>query len=140
MLIFDVKAGDRSERGFQRELLKNYPGWAASFHPSFGSKTGIPDAMFLFNGSLLPIELKIGKVAGDWLFISDVRPSQIRWAKEFRKCGGTSAFLCGVIEDGAWSPIMLPFDQVVKMRRRFSMSDCKRIKRYSHLFRTMLYG
>ena len=37
MLRFGVKSGDRSERGFQRGLLKNYPGWAEGFHPSFGS-------------------------------------------------------------------------------------------------------
>ena len=37
MLRFDVKSGDKSERGFQRGLLKNYPGWAEGFHPSFGS-------------------------------------------------------------------------------------------------------
>ena len=140
MLIFEAKAGDRSERGFQRGLLKNYPGWCQGFHPAFGTNTGIPDVMFLYDRHILPVELKIGKIVGDWLFVSGVRPSQIRWAKEFRKCGGTSAFLCGVVEEGAWSSILLPFDQVVKLRQRFSMSDCERIKRYSHLFRIMLYG
>ena len=138
VMRFDVKSGDRSERGFQRELLKNCIGWADSFHPSSGSKTGIPDVTFLYDGVLLPVELKIGKIVGEWLFISDVRPSQIRWAKEFRKAGGRSAFLCGVIEDGKWSSILLPFDQVVKLRQRFNMSDCECIKGYSHLFRIIL--
>ena len=54
MLRFDVKSCDKSERGFQRGLLKNYPGWAEGFHPSFGSTTGIPDVMFLYDWHLLP--------------------------------------------------------------------------------------
>ena len=134
-----VKAGYKSERGFQRELLEGYDGWAQGFHPSLGSKTGIPDTMFLYGSSMVPIELKIGEIVGSELRCKKIRPAQIRWAKEFRSHGGKSHFLCGIPNRRVWLPYLLPFDQVIEPSQKFDLSDCELIESYSHLFRVLLF-
>ena len=37
--------------------------------------------MFLYDGHVLPVELKIGEIVGNWLIVKAVRSAQIRWAK-----------------------------------------------------------
>ena len=141
VLKFDVKSGDRSERGFQRALLKNYLGWAESFHPFCWSKTGIPDVMFLYDGALLPVELKIGKIVGEWLFISDVRPSQIRWAKEFRKCWWHQCVFC--VASLKMARGYRSCCRLIRLSRCGGVLICLIVNAligYSHLFRIMLSG
>ena len=55
------------ERNFQSWLLNEYRnlgGWAEGRHPALGSGAGLPDVEFLYNGRLMPVELKIGQIFG----------------------------------------------------------------------------
>lgn len=93
------------ERQFQRWFAKQWQGsggWVENVHPSFGTKTGIPDLFVLVAKLLVPIELKVGTVEGGELKVSDIRPAQIRWSKKFSNHGGVCGLIAGVRRGSSW--------------------------------------
>jgi hypothetical protein len=132
-VVLKLKVVGKSERDYQREIISQFPGWAEGFHPALGSNTGIPDTMFLWKGSLVPIELKIGEIVEGVLNVRKIRPSQIRWAKKFANNGGKSSFVCGVIIDDSWNSFMLPLDKVFLAEKSFDLSECRHIKSYQQM-------
>lgn len=122
MLRFGAKATDEAD--FQKGLMDSWCGWSERIHPGRGMTTGIPDTMFQFiDGRIpdkkipmwVPIELKVGEWFRDVLVVKEVRPAQIRWAKQLRNSGGASLFVCGIHRDldRSWECVILPWDQVV---------------------------
>jgi hypothetical protein len=134
-----MKVVKKTERAYQKAFLNDYHGWAEGFHPALGSQTGIPDTMFLKNGVLIPIELKIGEFVKGKLVVNDIRPAQIRWAKKFKLFGGKSGFVCGVpLLNDFWATFLLPFDKVVSAENPFDLDDCCHIPNYDFLFDKIL--
>jgi hypothetical protein len=94
-----------SERQFQRWFLKEWRScnlWGENIHPSYGTKTGIPDLFVLAGGIMVPIELKTGGIGEEGLSVSDIRPAQIRWSRSFARHNGISGLIAGVFIEGHW--------------------------------------
>ena len=84
------------ENDFKRWVKANWLGWSETYEPRKGSGVGIADMQFLVNGQLLPVELKVGRINYDMLYIDEVRPDQIGWHFRLNKAGGKSIFLIAV--------------------------------------------
>ena len=99
-----------SERKFQQWFVKEWEAagmWVENIHPSFGTKTGIPDLLVMAAKLLIPIELKTGELVGESLSVSDIRPAQIRWANQFYKAGGISGLIVGVPDGKSWKLVVV---------------------------------
>ena len=92
--------------------------WSEAFEPTRGTSVGTPDCLVLFGkdtGGINPsifVELKVGKIEGDKLFVTEIRASQYSWHKHFQYFGGISCFAVGVKNGKDWDIYILPkFDQ-----------------------------
>ena len=93
------------ERQFQQWFVREWEKsgrWAENIHPSFGTKTGIPDVFLLVSKLLVPIELKTGELVGDELSVSDIRPAQIRWSRKFAAHDGACGLAAGLRKGKDW--------------------------------------
>lgn len=93
------------ERQFQRWFVKEWQrtgGWVENVHPSFGTKTGIPDVFVLVAKLLVPIEIKVGTIESGVLEVSEIRPAQIRWSRKFSSHGGCCGLIAGVRRGSRW--------------------------------------
>jgi Holliday junction resolvase len=93
------------ERQFQRWFVGEWEKggrWAENIHPSFGTKTGIPDLLLLVSNLMVPIEVKTGVLKDGYLKVSDVRPAQIRWSRKFVAHGGKCGLIAGLRKDKEW--------------------------------------
>jgi hypothetical protein len=92
------------EIDFKRWTRENYKGWSEAYEPRRGSGVGIPDLQFLVRGRLIPAELKIGEIKGEFVAVKTMRPSQIVWHNKFWKAGGCSILIVGASEYGEKKP------------------------------------
>lgn len=84
---------DRAEtHAFNRGFLPHYKGWYSRIEYAPGGSAGNPDALLLFSGIVLPLEVKIGKMLHNGLVRVKVRASQVLWHRNFQNAGGRSAF------------------------------------------------
>lgn len=98
-----------NETKFKNWLRSSYIGWSCSFGPGVGGEAGTPDVMLLGKDSTaLFLELKIGKVSDDMLWLSEIRPVQFQWMWKFQRAGGAGSFLVGVYQKGVWRCYLLP--------------------------------
>lgn len=97
-------AKKRSETEFSRWFVKEFSGFACRVEPGLGGDVGNPDIMLLSDSlpTLLPIESKKGKLQGNRLYPSKVRPSQISWWHRYTVSGGIGALLVDCESDGIW--------------------------------------
>lgn len=95
----------RSETEFSRWAVKAYDGFAKRVEPGLGSDVGNPDIILMPEGlpALVPLESKKGKIVGNRLYPSKVRPSQIVWWHEYVLKGGIGALLIDCESDGIWA-------------------------------------
>lgn len=122
-----------SEIKFKRWFRNEWFGWSESYEPARGGGVGIPDVQLLVNyfghgkedvlireeATLLPLELKIGKIEKGLLKPHDVRADQIGWHWRFNKAGGTSAFIIGVPVKKSWAVFgVLGNDRDLLMRHK----------------------
>lgn len=93
------------ERQFQRWFVEEWEKsgrWVENIHPSFGTKTGIPDLMVMVSKLLVPIEAKTGVLLDSYLKVSEIRPAQIRWSRKFVSHGGCCGLVAGLRKDKIW--------------------------------------
>ena len=93
------------ERQFQQWFVREWEKsgrWVENIHPSFGTKTGIPDLMIMVSKLLVPIEAKTGVLVESHLKVSEIRPAQIRWARKFTSHGGCCGLVAGLRKDKGW--------------------------------------
>jgi Holliday junction resolvase len=93
------------ERQFQQWFVREWEKsgrWAENIHPSFGTKTGIPDVFLLISKLLVPIEMKTAELVAGELKVSDIRPAQIRWSRKFAAHGGACGLAAGLRDGKSW--------------------------------------
>lgn len=93
------------ERQFQRWFVGEWEKsgrWVENIHPSFGTKTGIPDLLLMVSKLLVPIEAKTGVLKDGHLKVSEIRPAQIRWSRKFVAHGGQCGLVAGLRKGKEW--------------------------------------
>ena len=78
--------------------------WVERYEPRRGGGTGIPDIQIAVGNRLIPIELKVGEVKEDRLYIDEIRPDQIGWHKRISIVKVFSFFLIGMGRPSASAP------------------------------------
>lgn len=94
----------RSEKEFSRWVVKEFSGFVSRVEPGLGGDVGNPDLLLLSEGlpCLLPIEAKLGRIKGNRLYPSEVRPAQVSWWHRYIVSGGVGALLIDCGSDGIW--------------------------------------
>lgn len=119
------------ELEFKRWVRSKYKGWSAAFGPGMGGEVGTPDiCLGGLNGTIVWLELKIGKIVDEAIFLSEIRPIQYQWMWRLRKAGGLGGFLVGVKDKrfgwrGYLLPGMQPYEfQNLSKHKNFLIRDC----------------
>lgn len=90
----------RHEREFQKMLVSEWEkagNWGQSVSVSNGMVSGFPDCVFNDGHTTFFAEVKVGSVDADRSIRSrNIRPSQIRWAKEALRAGVRTGLVVGV--------------------------------------------
>lgn len=76
--------------------------WVERIEKARGMADGRPDLDILFGATIIPTELKVGKIKGGFLNVTNVRPSQFSWHRKFKRAGGRSTFYVGVPTETGW--------------------------------------
>jgi hypothetical protein len=118
-----------NETKFKSLLREAFDGWSETYEPARGSGVGYPDLQFLVEGRILPIEVKVGWMAGEVLKSKIIRPSQIGWHDRFAKAGGKAlVVICikeGKSEWKAWALKNNRRETTAKWRQGWLLKDCK---------------
>ena len=81
--------------------LRPHLGWYSRVEPGRGSTPGAPDLITLVKGTLMPVELKIGKLKHGLLHAT-LRPEQLIWHRSFSEAGGVGIVLVEA-EEQLWA-------------------------------------
>ena len=98
-------ARQNPETIFKNIVADHFDGFVKRVEWARGGDAGIPDLLLgstIVNG-LVPAEVKIGTIDSDGvLWTSNIRPSQIKFARDISSAGFPSLFLVGVQEATKW--------------------------------------
>lgn len=96
-----AKKREEEFRSWFCDRAKHYSIWYDRSEPGgYGQKSGKPDIEILLRGELLPIELKIAICIEDGrIRMSEIRPAQINWHRDFAHHYGRSYFMAGLRSD-----------------------------------------
>lgn len=132
------------EIDLKRWVLREWQGWSSSYEPRQGGTVGIADLQIVCNGHLIPVELKVGKVALGQLTVEKIRPAQVQWHQNLSQYGVGSIFLVGCGSHGAKEPTRLfvflgshvsDFLQTTSVKAAFEL-DTKRFNKSLKTFLT----
>lgn len=91
------------ERDLRKLVRAKWDGWVDWLEPRGNAGLGRPDADFMHEGFVVPVELKIGQRVGDTNDLRCVvRPEQVSWQVRFFGSGGTSMFLVADNPNDIW--------------------------------------
>ena len=104
-----------SEQSFKVAFRRQWKQWSDTIEHGRGSGSGQPDLLLAEKticwtadmedvpSLLVPVELKVGRVAREHLFPDEVRAAQMQWWREYVKTGGRGALVTGLMVNGRWS-------------------------------------
>ena len=90
------------ETQFKRAVIDSYDGFVSRIEYGRGGDSGFPDLVLGTIDGWLPAEVKIGTIEDGVLWTSNIRPSQLKFARESSAAGFPSIFLVGVQETARW--------------------------------------
>jgi hypothetical protein len=120
-----------TETEFKRWFRRQFIGWSETYEPRHGSAIGMPDVQVLFWGGLLPLELKLGYIENDQLFIHRLRPIQVGWHIRFMQAGGVARLVVGVKQSShrpgkEWSALAPPWtvESLTRWKEGWAIAEC----------------
>lgn len=121
-----------------REKLNLANIWSDAFESSFGTTIGCPDLAVQFapletSGwvvrPIIFLELKVGEFVAGELVVSDIRPAQYAWHRNFLKFGGIVLTVVGVGDKNNWKAVVMKnFTQ----ERFLQFCGNKRVGKHEH--------
>lgn len=112
---------ERHFQNFVKDTIRAEGGWYSQLHPGLSSDVGIPDLLTAVDSmGILPVELKIGSIeAGNLLWSSAIRPTQIAWHTRLTQHGYLSCIMIGVPEGKTWRVFAIDGMDANKVRDGF---------------------
>lgn len=85
-------------------VRRSWDGWIDWLEPRGAAGIGRPDCDLMVDGSIAPVELKMGSLMdrAGWFSIDKPRPDQISWQHRFYAVGGVSFFLIAQDPSNLW--------------------------------------
>lgn len=90
------------ETQFKNAVIDSYNGFVKRIEWARGGDSGVPDLILGTTAGLVPAEVKIGSIIDGVLWTSNIRPSQLKFARDISSAGFPSIFLVGVQEAIHW--------------------------------------
>jgi len=87
---------------FKSEIVDYFHGFSRRIEPGRGGDSGFPDLILGTTYGLVPAEVKLGSISDGVLWTSNIRPSQLKFAREISAAGFPSIFLVGVQTATGW--------------------------------------
>jgi len=140
-LTFLPEEAPMNENALKRYIvqqLSSPPGFVFPVETARGGTAGCPDLFVLVQSAklLLPVEVKLAEVTGDWLYPRHIRSVQIAWHDAFARAGGRARFVFGVPLYGGWRIWVLDDCSRESLRvQRFqlvSLTLCTRALAFDH--------
>lgn len=91
-----------SETQFKRAIIDSYDGFVSRIEYGRGGDSGFPDLVLGTIDGWLPAEVKIGTIEDGVLWTSNIRPSQLKFARESSAAGFPAIFLVGIQDATKW--------------------------------------